>query len=374
MSGGEWGGVHDRGTPTVSVEDVRLFQAILSAHNLQADRRGECHIRCPKCGREPKANQVHFSFSVKGGKCFVCNWGTSLRGVAAELGQMSPDELAQMTTNGPDVLALKPKKMASWTRNPEAYLNEYLRAPDRVDQWQRYKPLRLESISRWELGVGVLPASRCKHRRLIIPARVDGKIVAFRGRILKENGCDCDTRRAKGLRPVCEEGCNCDKWLTCGSSQTVLFNAERLCAGATVIICENMLDTILAMERFPVVAVCGTAGAGTWKSEWTDQILDSQPKQIIVWFDNDLAGLPNEETYAKLISEWKVKQEELLKARKIAKIGNPPEPNGQRLVNALNKAQADRPGKKVPVKPVKWPSGTPIKHDIADALETNYTL
>jgi hypothetical protein len=45
-----------------------------------------------------------------------------------------------------------------------------------------YKPLSLDSILRWKLGVGILPSSRCEKRRLILPVFDGGRLVAFHGR------------------------------------------------------------------------------------------------------------------------------------------------------------------------------------------------
>lgn len=363
----------------ISRETQQLFADVLNKYNWSADRRGEVHVNCPKCGREPKQNQVHFSFSVKGGKCFVCGWAAPLEEVAVQLGAIPPHLLktVQQDYSG----SKGPKKPAAWTRDPEAYLADYLKAPDRLDRWQQYKPdISLESITRWELGVGVLPASRCKHRRLIVPARVNGKVVAIRGRLFKQNGCDCEARKAKGLKPVCMEGCDCAKWLTAGSSETVLYNAGMVVPGETrvIIICENMLDVILGMQygmggdyrslefsphddfyaeppllesNVAVVPVCSTGGAASWKDEWTAWLRSLQLDCVTVWYDNDYpGGLPNRRMRPKMVAEWRQKNPH---------IAEPPLANGERLVERLSRAH-------LPVLPYEWPDFATPHMDMGD--------
>jgi hypothetical protein len=77
---------------------------------------------------------------------------------------------------------VQPQEPRQWQQRPEYYLSGYTGALDRVTRWVAYKPLTLDSIMRWKLGVGMFPASRSEHRRLILPVFAEGRIVAFHGR------------------------------------------------------------------------------------------------------------------------------------------------------------------------------------------------
>src|SRR5262249_32620302 len=113
---------------------------------------------------------------------------------------------------------------------------------------------------------------------------------------------------------------------------------------------ENMIDCLLAMQRYPqVVAVASTAGAATWRDEWTELIKSVRPRRSIVWYDNDLAGTPNKETHRRLIAE-RLQQ------------GKPPiEPNGPQVANSLL-------GAGIATLLYEWPRGTPAKADLGWAL------
>jgi len=197
--------------------------------------------------------------------------------------------------------------------------------------WQSYKPLSIDSIARFRLGLGVLPASRCKMPRLILPVFYKSEIVAFHGRAYLTDDTDA-------------------KWLCSGGSRKdVLFNGDMLHEGAHVIICENFVDAILAMQESNCIAVTG-GGCG-WREEWTEQVVTSKPSRVLVWLDNDLAGSPNPETYDRLIREFRS-----------AHPGLPdPEPHGPRIATEFAQRH-------VPVSLYRWPSGTPAKADLGWAI------
>lgn len=300
-----------------------LFNTLCAQLHVEPDRKGEVWIDCPSCGKDKK----HFSFNERTGHCFACDYSGSLAQVA-ELLRIQPDERAR-----PFRRAEQPQKPRLWQQRPEWHLARYCDALDRVQSWQSYKPLTLESIARWRLGVGTLPSSRCTHRRLIVPVFANGKIVAFHGRAYLPDDTDA-------------------KWLTAGgSSKQVLFNADLLRPGATVVICENFVDAILAMQAASeIVAVAG--GGASWQREWTLQIANSQPKQVLIWMDHDLAGNGSRYHYAELLAEWK---------RRNPKAQHTPEPRGPQIANDLIAAGAR-------AYLYEWPRGTPPKADLAWAL------
>lgn len=291
---------------------------------LRRDRR--YYADCPFCGKEAKKGQKHFSFCEDGYTCWVCDAKGGLGKLAQHIG-------AGAIAERPARRVTPPQEPRSWQQRPEYYLSRYTGALDRVTRWAAYKPLSLDSIQRWQLGAGVLPSSRCQHRRLILPVFDQGRIVAFHGRAYLPDDTDA-------------------KWLTSGgSSKQVLFNGDLLRRGATVLIVENFIDCLLAMQAAPdVVAVAG--GGASWQEAWTQQIAQSWPKQVLVWLDNDLVGNPNPLTYRQLLAEWHAAHPQAT---------HTPEPNGPKIANALLEA-----GIKASV--YQWPAGTPAKADIGSAL------
>jgi hypothetical protein len=295
---------------------------------LQAELRrdGRYYADCPFCGKEAKKGQKHFSFCEDGYTCWVCDAKGGLGKLAQHIGA---GEMAER----PARRAVQPQEPRLWQQRPEYYLSRYTGALDRVQRWTTYKPLSLDSILRWKLGVGILPSSRCDKRRLILPVFDGGRLVAFHGRAYLADDIDA-------------------KWLTAGgSSKQVLFNGDLLRPGATVVIVENFIDCLLAMQAAPeVVAVAG--GGASWQDTWTAQIAQSQPKQVLVWLDNDGVGCPNAETYRAFVAEWKATHPQATYT---------PEPNGPKIANQLLEA-----GVRASV--YQWPKGTPAKADIGMAL------
>jgi hypothetical protein len=79
-----------------------------------------------------------------------------------------------------------------------------------------------------------------------------------------------------------------------------LFNADTLKSTDTVIVTEGEFDAML-LEQHGWRAVSGTAGAGTWKADWTAQLKDCQTVYVV--YDNDVAGRAGAESVAKSIGE-----------------------------------------------------------------------
>lgn len=303
-----------------------LLDILAQRLDAQLRRDGRYHADCPFCHKEAKQAQKHFSFCADGFKCWVCDAQGGLRALAEHL---------DLSTDAPAAprRVQEPQAPRNWQKRPEYYLDRYCGALDRVTHWQAYKPLTLDSIARHRLGVGVLPASRCEKRRLIVPVFSRGRIVAFHGRAYRDDDADA-------------------KWLSAGgSSKQVLFNADALIGNPTVVICENFVDAILVMQSEPsLVAVAG--GGANWRQEWTDQIAQARPKHVLVLLDNDLAGFPNLETYAHLRAQWEREHPDV----------KPPEPRGPKIASSLLAAGVRS------VRGPNWPAGTPPKYDIGQDL------
>ncbi len=303
-------------TNSTTTTTATLFDQLCDQLHAQPDRKGEVWIDCPQCGKDKK----HFSFNETTGHCFACDYSGSLRQIAELLGTVDRP--------APRVQRQEPQRPRQWQYAPDRYLEGYCAAFDRVPAWQGYKPLTLDSIARFRLGVGVLPASRCTHRRLILPVIDDGRVVAFHGRAYRPEDTDA-------------------KWLTAGgSSKQVLFNSNLVRPGATVVICENFVDAILAMQARPeIIAVAG--GGASWQEHWTTQLAKAHTARVIVWLDHDLAGNGSRHRHAELLALWRAKNP----------TGTPPEPRGPKIANDLLAA-----GVRASV--YAWPKHTPLKADI----------
>lgn len=299
----------------------RYFTGLCDQLHAQPDRKGEVWIDCPWCGR----GDQHFSFSVRGYRCFKCGQkGKSLAAIATQL-HTGPVVERQAERRQ------RPVEPRQWQTDARV-LARYTGALDTLTAWSGYKPLTIESIARARLGVGVLPSSRSRHRRLILPVFAGGQLVALHGRAFLPGDDDA-------------------KWLTAGGSRKdVLYGADALRPGTVVIVCENFVDTLLAQQaRLDVVAVAG--GGVSWREEWTAQIAASRPRHVLVWLDNDLVGCPCPSTYAQLRAAWLREHPGT----------TPPEPKGPQIANELLAA-----GVRASV--YRWPAGTPAKADLGWAL------
>lgn len=64
---------------------------------------------------------------------------------------------------------------------------------------------------------------------------------------------------------------------------------ERWARGRVVAIVENPADALLMESNTSSLAIA-TLGVSIWKPEWTALLKASQPKRVIVCYDNDAAG------------------------------------------------------------------------------------
>ncbi len=73
-----------------------------------------------------------------------------------------------------------------------------------------------------------------------------------------------------------------------GGTPDFLFNADVLDQGhSTIVVCEGEFDAMIAWQHgFP--SISGTAGAGTWRYDWTQRI--GFTKNVLVVYDGDEAG------------------------------------------------------------------------------------
>lgn len=304
----------------------------------------EVYITCPVCGKDEKSRDC--SYNATAWHCFVCGSGGSLADLAKRRGVPAQPR---------PVPAQSAKKLPTWrTSTDEALtvLARYTARPDKYQHWQAYKPVSTSMIDRLHWGVGSLDlypytgyhTSRCQHDRLIYPVFQDGAIVAFRGR---QMACQC-------------EG---DKWLNMAGSVPALYGIDEVPLGAVLVLCENPVDAMLVHEyQHDCYGCATTGGAGVWRPEWTARLAALHLRQVVVWYDNDLAGCPNSETLVSEVAAWRAKMQTALDQGKIKTIpSEPPTPHGPRVARQLWQAN-------IKVSIGAWPAGTPVNWDIGKQI------
>lgn len=295
------------------IRQQKINQAISLTRKSQATDKGFYQFdHCPFCGAGDRHIRRCAAIGSTTGafKCFRCT--PKAISVDAFLHKMGQNPSHQIPAT---IIKPKPAQRRGipiWQLDPMKYHSRLTSAADVVQQWQRYKPITEDMIMRFQLGYGVLPPVRqdkdgtlhytqkCSHPRLTYAnlENPDRQATAFRGRQLD---CSCFKEKPGDL-----------KWLTITGADAWLFNsmAVERSRGAYIIIAEQPIDSILAMQAMPdVLAVAGTAGAGTWKPEWSQLIAKAEPRGVLVWYDNDLIGNPNEEAREGLIAARREKME-----------------------------------------------------------------
>lgn len=322
------------------------------------DRRGEAHIRCPECLRDPNLYKPNFSFSERGGHCFSCGCNVSVQGLPGVFSKMDwllSEEEAEAMDRPSVQYKAREKREVVWHEQPEKYLERYVLHRDRVKLWQSYKPLSEQTIRRFKLGVGVMPyvldeqgnklfPGGCRHRRLIYPVG-DYKtktLLGFRGRVFE---CDCKA-----------------KWVNTFGLKPTLWGLWFVRPGSCVVGVENPVDAMLAMQHCEDdgnVFVAPTHGANSWEPEWPAAIVEAGATSYVSAYDNDLAGSPNYQTYLRLVAEWQVRQRARLDADDRTR-GKPlpraPMPHGWKVVETFK-------GLPVDAAPFSWPDWAPPKAD-----------
>lgn len=174
---------------------------------------------------------------------------------------------------------IKPRKqpaIPSWRAHGEEIVRSCEQHPRRFELWNTYKPLSQETIEKNRLGVGVLPASKCHHSRLIVPVWNCGSLVCLRGRAIE---------------------CDCPKWLASGGwtlDLLPLYNEDALYLGCNALVCENPIDALMVSENQDLKSI-DAVGIATfsiyyWTEQWTFKLRQATVKQITIAYDNDEPG------------------------------------------------------------------------------------
>lgn len=306
-----------------ALKEAANDEAVLRAHGVEIgpDGSGRCAFR-DRHSHDDAAPSFYWDRARRRGRCrsqdcfggwvdiigFItkltgCGFHDACRRVAEISGHPLPEAEGQEQAGSPRHRATP---RAQRPKDPEAALAEMqsaLHGSDLERDLKERRGLTDEVIQRFELGA--------YHVQVVIPFRDDtGKLVGYKvhkGPHLRADG----TKAAKG------EGIKAQ-----------LYPRQHLTADP-VWIAEGELDVIrLAVEG--VQAVTGTAGAGTWKPEWTAHLRGRDVRGV---YDNDTAGQDGQ----------------------------------QALVRAL-KGEVKR------LRVVRWPEGLPPGYDITDWLQSGRTL
>jgi len=301
-----------------------LTELIYKTHAVTDRRRQEYHFTCPSCGHESTPKSPHCSFSSQGWHCFSCGAGGSLNSLG-KLFALNFFDMGHKTY----IAKNRPQKPSCGHLGPLA--TQFTEHPRRVELWNSYKPLSLGTIERMSLGVGVLPYSRCKHERLIVPVFAGAELVGLRGRQL---------------------GCDCGKWLASAGwsiDLAPLYNSGALNIGQVIWIVENPVDALMLSERTEYAGVA-TYSVSYWTEAWTNRLIEAQPELVVVAYDNDLVGCGGGLRRDEFIRKW-------LEDPKHKVV---PPANGPALANKLLEAG-------LPVTLYDWGTA-PYKSDIGNLL------
>ena len=117
-----------------------------------------------------------------------------------------------------------------------------------------------------------------------------GRLASLRGRLLDFPCPACPIYQPDGkLREGNCRGGDKAKWLGAGGGRTVLFGAETLYPGATVVIAEAPYSAILLRQEHPETVALACMGAA-WQDAWTEVVANSRPQSVGVYMDNDPTG------------------------------------------------------------------------------------
>lgn len=317
-------------------------------HRVSTSHGGEYAGPCPICGGR---DRFHAQPAERRWFCSHCTgrqWQDTIEFVRLEQGLGFREAVEHLVGPAdrpvarrrrplppPQPLPAITKRSHGWKRRAAQYVEEYEACPDRARLWQAHKPLTVETIERFRLGVGALPeySSRCRHRRLVLPIVEGGRIVGLRGRAFE---------------------CDCDKWLPAAGSAVTLFGLDQLHPDATVYVVENNVDAMLAMQETPYCAVSSTSGVSVWRDEWTEALVAVRPELVVVAYDNDLAGQAAGPLRRRLIDAWREEWQARNPGKRV-----PPSPvaNGPKVVNRLLAAG-------LPAVLWEWPAEAPAKADV----------
>ena len=238
-------------------------------------RGNRWHGDCPHCGSPMRRNRTHFVVDAKGAHCFVCGAHESIAWILRDAYDANHVDLPEIVSRE----TLPEPEPAWWLEHRGAMMERYTSLQCVVGAWRAYKPVSRETIEKYQLGVGYLPAREIGKTmsglRLIVPIIEGGEVVALAGRLLPD---------ATDSGP---------KWLRAPDAPKTryLWNSEADVAGKIVWIVENPVDVMLLMQLRPDDVAMAPSGVSLKPSWWQQEAWRLKAAKIVlVCYDNDAVG------------------------------------------------------------------------------------
>lgn len=269
------------------------------------ESNGELITKClfSDCDNDSREGEGHLYFSIETGQyqCKKCGAEGNLITLQKHFGDKSqPQE--------------KPAKRENFSSNlvEECHAN----LPERIKQYLlNERGLTKSVIEEFKIGYGQFYGKNW----ITIPIKDESGEYAF-----------------FKLRKDPEDKSKGPKYLVYPSkSKAQIFNREVIKENETLLICEGEFDCLSAFSNGIPMAITSTAGAGTFKDEWIDELRNI--KEIYLCFDQDKTGQKEAERLIEKIGQR-------FKKTKIFQITLPEMENGKDLTDYFlrHKGEVDR--------------------------------
>lgn len=226
---------------------------------------------CPFCGKS-NGREFHSSYGPifdgnYGYKCFSCGTAYSLPTLYAKLTGKEEHERSL------PAVYLKPspeRAVPWWKKQADQLIKAYTGNEERYEAWARYKRLPPHVVDKYQLGIGVLPQSQYRDKRLIVPIVQNGKVVMLRGRRMSGDG---------------------PKWTSAGgvSPADIQLPFVEHVNKDIIFIVENPVDAIIIAE-FSAASAVAALSTNYWYPHWTERLKELKPSIVVTAYDHDLAG------------------------------------------------------------------------------------
>jgi hypothetical protein len=332
----------------------------------------EAYAKCPWCGKMPfddRGRQArHFHFGRFGqyefGKCFVCGNNAGYVGIYRKATGEDVDYVPQERSTPQRKEAPAP----FWQEHAITLLASYQQRGDRLNLWQTYKPISMDTLRTYKFGVGVLPYV-LTHKPTgsefeVLTFAPDGREpqVHIKSRQTGAERRGDDYSMMRTIHDICgnyeppqheerlivplfdEHGALVGlrgrsmnprekryKWMSASDSVTPIFGVEHVQPGDTVVLGENFVDAAMVGQCLPGMSGVALGTARTIRTEEIERMKERKPSTVLIMLDNDMAGQAQGATLEQLKSEYEAKH-----GRK----ADPPL-HGPRCAQALREAGLD---------------------------------
>jgi hypothetical protein len=270
------------------------------------EANGELITDCVFCGKKK-----HLYFSAETGQydCKVCGEQGNLITLARHLGDSVKDVAIH---NHP---IDEPKKISVKKKEPvdEAIMEAcHLNLPDRLRSYLNSRGINDDLIVRYKIGYGEFYGRHW----LTIPIRdKEGKFIFFK---LRKDPDDDNNDTKYKFYPI--------------GSEAALYGLDEIQGEQElIVITEGEFDRLLLVSS-GVPAITSTAGAGTFKDDWLDDL--EEITNIYICFDRDEAGDKGSEKLIKMIGDK-------FPDKNIYRIALPEMENGKDITDFLVKNQGN---------------------------------